>query len=105
MQKYKKVNYMEVLIKYFEIQSKLNSMGFWCDYLSIDFLANELKTSKYQIKKAYKILKEKEYIKLEKFPTSFEEYDNGLYCESIPILYSKAYILTDKGRKEIELWK
>lgn len=97
MNKYEKVNDMKVLKKYYDIQSEMNKIGCWCDYVSIDFLAKELETSKYQIQKAYKNLKEKEYIKLEQVPTDFAEYDNGLYCETIPILLTKVYVLTQKG--------
>ena len=102
MNKYKKITENEVLEKYYEIQGKLNRIGCWCDYVSINFLAEELKTSQYQIKKTYKDLLEKGYIKLEKVPTQYEEYDNGLYTENIPILYTKVYVLTDKA---IELLK
>jgi len=59
MSEYKKVSDIEVLKKYHEIQSEMNKLGFWRDYLSIEFLAKELKTSKYRIQKAYKSLKEK----------------------------------------------
>lgn len=102
MNKYKKVNDMQVLKKYYDIQSKMNKIGCWCDYVSIGFLAKELRTSKYQIQKAYKSLKEKEYIELEKVPTDFEEYDNGLYCESVPILFTKVYVITQKGFKKVK---
>lgn len=102
MNEYKKVNDMQVLKKYYDIQSEMNKIGCWCDYVSIDFLAKELRTSKYQIKKAYKSLKEKEYIELEKEPTYFEEYDNGLYCESVPILFTKVYVITQKGFEKVK---
>lgn len=102
MNKYEKVNDMQVLKKYYDIQAEMNKIGCWCDYVSIDFLAKELKTSKYQIKKAYKSLKEKDYIKLEKVPTDFEDYDNGLYCESVPVLFTKAYIITQKGIEKVK---
>lgn len=100
MCEYKKVTDIDVLKKYYEIQHDMNKVGCWCDYVSIDHLARLLETSKYQIQKAYKSLKEKEYIKLEQIPTSFEEYDNGLYCETVPVLFSKAYILTKKGMEK-----
>ena len=41
-------------------------------------------------------------MKLEKYPSYCEEYDNGLYIEDIPVLYTKVYVLTDKA---IELLK
>ena len=98
MNQYKKVTENEVLRKYHETQGKLNKIGCWCDYISINFLAKELNTSEYQVRKAYKSLLEKGYIKLEKMPTKYEEYDNGLYTENIPILFTKVYVLTDKAR-------
>lgn len=99
MNRYKKVTENEVLKKYHEIQGKFNKIGCWCDYISISFLAKELDTSEYQVRKAYKGLLEKGYIALEKMPTQYEEYDNGLYTENIPILFTKVYVLTDKARE------
>ena len=99
MNQYKKVTEKEVLRKYHEIQGKLNKTGCWCDYISINFLAKELNTSEYQVRKAYRILLKKGYIKLDKMPTQYEEYDNGLYTENIPVLYTKVYVLTDKARE------
>ena len=99
MNRYKKVTENEVLKKYNEIQGKLNKIGCWCDYISINFLAKELDTSKYQVRKAYKSLLEKRYIKLEKMPTQYEEYDNGLYTENIPVLFTKVYVLTNKAKE------
>lgn len=99
MKKYKKITEDDVIKKYYEIQGKLNNIGCWCDYISIKFLANELNTSKYQVKKIYKSLLEKGYIKLKKVPTAYEEYDNGLYTQNIPYLFTKVYILTEKGIK------
>lgn len=102
MKKYKKVTENHVLKKYYEIQCNFNKVGWWCDYLSVEFLASELGTSKYQVRKAYKSLSEKGYLKLDKYPSYFEEYDNGLYIEDMPVLYTKVYVLTDKA---IELLK
>lgn len=102
MKKYKKVTENQVVKKYYEIQCNFNKVGWWCDYLSVEFLASELGTSKYQVRKAYKSLLEKGYMKLEKYPSYCEEYDNGLYIEDIPVLYAKVYVLTDKA---IELLK
>lgn len=99
MNRHKKVTENEVLRKYYEIQSNFNKIGWWCDYLSAEFLAAELETSKYQVRKAYKSLLEKGYMELEKYPTYYEEYDNGLYVQDIPVLYTKVYVLTDKARK------
>lgn len=101
MKQYKKVTERQVLKKYYEIQCNFNKIG-WCDYLSIKFLAAALDTSQYQVRKTYKSLSEKGYMKLEKYPTYCEEYDNGLYVQDIPVLYTKAYVLTDKA---IELLK
>lgn len=102
MKKNKKVTENQVLKKYYEIQCNFNKVGWWCDYLTVEFLASELGTSKYQVRKAYKSLLEKGYMKLEKYPSYCEEYDNGLYIEDIPVLYTKVYVLTDKA---IELLK
>lgn len=101
MNQYKKVTENEVLRKYHEIQGKFNKIG-WCYYISINFLAKELNTSEYQVRKVYKSLLEKGYIKLEKMPTQYEEYDNGLYTENIPVLFTKVYVLTDKARELFE---
>ena len=57
-----------------------------------------METSKYQIRKAYKKLKEQGYMTLEKVCTYAEEYDNGLYTSDSPILFTKVYVLTEKGR-------
>ena len=73
-----------------------------CYYISINFLAKELNTSEYQVRKVYKSLLEKGYMKLEKYPSYCEEYDNGLYTQDIPILYTKVYVLTDKARELFE---
>ena len=102
MKKYKKVTDIEVLKKYCEIQNDMNRVGCWCDYLSIKFLAEQLKTSEYKIQKAYKSLKERGFIELKKYPTYSEEYDNGLYTEASNILFTKVYVPTNKGRKEVE---
>lgn len=102
MKQYKKVTEREVLKKYYEIQCNFNKIGWQCDYLSIKFLAAELDTSQYQVRKAYKSLSEKGYMKLEKMPTQYEEYDNGLYTENIPVLFTKVYVLTDKARELFE---
>lgn len=99
MNRYKKVTENEVLRKYHKIQSDFYKIGWWCDYLSVKFLAAELETSKYQVRKAYKSLLEKGYMKLEKYPTYCEEYDNGLYVQDIPVLYTKVYVLTNKARE------
>ena len=55
MNQYKKVTENEVLRKYHEIQGKFNKIG-WCYYISINFLAKELNTSEYQVRKVYKSL-------------------------------------------------
>lgn len=99
MKKYNKVTDMQVLKKYYEMQSKYNSIGVWLDYVSMDFIAKEMGTSKYQIRKAYKSLKEQGYMRIEVYPTLTADYDNGLYCETIPILHTKVYTLTDDGMK------
>lgn len=100
MKKYKKVTDMEVLKEYYEFQSRYYKAGIWFDYIPIHLLAQEMKTSKYQIRKAYRNLKDQEYMKLEKYCTYTEEYDNGLYTQDIPILYTKVYMLTEKGKEK-----
>lgn len=99
MKKYKKVNDMEVLKAYYDIQNKYNSVGWWADYLPAEYLAKELGTSIYQIRKAYKQLSQKGLIKLEKYPCYFEEYYNGLYDETYPVLYTNTYVITEKGKE------
>ena len=99
MNKYKKVIENEVLKRYYEIQNNFNKIGWRCDYLSVEFLAAELETSKHQVRKAYKSLLEKGYMELKKYPSYCEEYDNGLYVQDIPVLYTKVYVLTDKARE------
>jgi hypothetical protein len=87
MKKYRKVTDMEVLEKYFTAQGFCYSRGIWQDYFSAEFMANILDTSKYQIQKAYKRLTEQGYMKLDKVCT-----------HEVPVLYAKAYVLTDKAR-------
>lgn len=99
MKKYTKVTDMQVLKKYYELQSKYDGIGLWLDYVPMNFIAKEMKTSKYQIRKAYKSLKEQGYIRIEPFPTLTEEYDNGLYTQTVVILHTKVYTLTDNGMK------
>lgn len=98
MEKYKKVSDMEVLKKYYDEQSQCYSCGIWCDNISVETMAQMLGTSKYQISKAYKKLAENGYMELKKVGTCFEEYDNGLYCQTVATLYAKAYVLTEKAR-------
>ena len=102
MKKYRKVTDFEVLKKYYEIV-------FGIDYVPINLMAEALNTSKYQIRKIYKRLAEQGYMKIDKVCTYGEEYWNGLYDEFIPILYTKAYVLTNRGIEvlagEVEQWK
>lgn len=100
MKKYTKVTDMQVLSAYYELQSSHNIIGLWLDYVPIDLMAKHLKTSKYQVSKAYKSLKEKGYMQMSEIPIYYEEYYNGLYDEAVPILYTKVYILTDKGKEK-----
>lgn len=102
MKKYKKVSKEEVLEMFYDLQTKFWKAGCWVDGISVQFLAHRMKTSIYQIRKAYKQLAEEGYLKLEKVPTAFEEYDNGLYCESIPYLFCKVYTLTNKAKDKFE---
>lgn len=102
MSKYNKVTDMQVLAKMYEIQSRHYKIGIWLDYVSMNLIAKELKTSMYQIKKAYISLKEKGLISLEKVCTYSEEYDNGLYTTTNPILFTKVYMITAKGQEILE---
>ena len=102
MNKYKKVSKEEVLEMFYDLQTKFWKAGCGVDGISADFLAHEMRTSTYQIRKAYKQLAEEGYLKLEKVPTAFEEYDNGLYTESTPYLFCKVYTLTNKTMDKFE---
>ena len=102
MKKYNKVNEIQVLREYYNFQNGHNEAGLWLDYVPIELMAYELKTSKYQIRKIYKNLKEKGLMELEKIPTYCEEYDNGLYTSGIPILYCKVYVISKKGREYLQ---
>ena len=102
MNKYKKVSKEEVLEMFYDLQTKFWKAGCWVDGISVQFLAHRMETSTYQIRKAYKQLTEEGYLKLEKVPTAFEEYDNGLYTESTPCLFCKDYTLTQKAKDKFE---
>ena len=102
MKKYQKVSELEVLESYYDFQNGHNQYGLWVDYMSISDLAYYLKTSRYQIQKAFKSLKEKGFLKIERIPSHWEEYDNGLYTTGIPILYTKAYVITPEGKEYID---
>ena len=102
MSKYKKVFKEKVLEMFYDLQTKFWEAGCWADGISVEFLAHKMETSTYQIRKAYKQLAEEGYLKLEKVPTAFEEYDNGLYTESNPYLFCKVYTLTQKAKDKFE---
>lgn len=102
MKEYKKVSKEEVLEVFYDLQTKFWKVGCWAEGISADFLAHEMRTSIYQIRKAYKQLAEEGYLKLEKVPTTFEEYDNGLYTESNPYLFCKVYTLTPKALEKFK---
>ena len=102
MNKYIKVSKEEVLKTFYDLQVKFWEAGCFVDGLSVNFIADKMETSIYQIRKAYKQLAEEGYLKLEKVPTAFEEYDNGLYCEAIPYLFCNVYTLTNKTRDKFE---
>ena len=102
MNKYKKVTDIEVLKTYYNLQSNHNAAGIWLDYIPVDVMENYLKTSKYQIRKAYKNLKEIGFMKIDKVPCYCEEYYNGLYDEVIPVLFTKLYIITQKGIEKVK---
>ena len=102
MNKYKKVSKEEVLEMFYYLQTKFWEAGSRVDGISVQFLALTMETSTYQIRKAYKQLAEEGYLKLEKAPTAFEEYYNGLYTESNPYLFCKVYTLTNKTKDKFE---
>lgn len=102
MNKYKKVSKEEVLETFYDLQTKFWKAGCWVDGISADFLAHKMETSTYQIRKAYKQLAEEGYLKIEKIPTAFDEYDNGLYTESTPYLFCKTYTLTQKTKNKFK---
>lgn len=102
MNKYKKVSKDDVLKTFYDLQTKFWEAGRFVDGLSVDFLADRMETSTYQIRKAYKQLAEEGYLKLEEVPIAFEEYDNGLYTESNPYLFCKVYTLTQKAKDKFE---
>ena len=95
MKKYRKVTEMDVLKKCCEIELEI-------DYSPISFVAQELNTSKYRVQKAYKSLLQQGYMKLDKVCTYADEYWNGLYDETVPILFTKVYMTTYEGRKLFE---
>lgn len=102
MKKYNKVNEIQVLKEYYNFQNNYNEVGLWVDYVPVELMAYVLKTSKYQIRKIYKDLKEKGLMELKKVPTYCEEYDNGLYTVDVPILYSKVYVISKKGEEYLQ---
>ncbi len=102
MSKYEKVSKEEVLEIFYDLQTKFWKSGCWVDGISAKFLAHRMKTSTYQIRKAYKQLAEEGYLKLKKVPTAFEEYYNGLYCDAIPYLFCNVYTLTNKAKEKFE---
>lgn len=58
MGKYKKVSKEEVLEVFYDLQTKFWKVGCWAEGISVEFLAHEMRTSEYQIRKAYKQLAE-----------------------------------------------
>lgn len=102
MNKHKKVCKDDVLKMFYDLQTKFWEAGRFVDGLSVDFLADRMETSTYQIRKAYKQLAEEGYLKLEEVPIAFEEYDNGLYTESNPYLFCKVYTLTQKAKDKFK---
>ena len=102
MNKHKKVSKEEVLEMFYDLQTKFWEAGRFVDGLSVDFLADRMETSTYQIRKAYKQLAEEGYLKLEEVPIAFDEYDNGLYTESNPYLFCKVYTLTQKAKDKFK---
>lgn len=99
MKKYKKITEEQVLQAYFDLTyDNNNALGVEFDYVNINLIAFYLKTSKYQVRKIVKQLKDKGFLELTKVCTYAEEYDNGLYVQDFPILYTKVYELTSNGK-------
>ena len=95
--KYKKITDEEVLILYY----KLNDEYGWSLFnIPMQLMKKELNTSLYQVRKAYKSLEKQGYMKKVDIPTLLDEYDNGLYCETITILKTKGFDITDEGIKK-----
>lgn len=98
MKKYNKVTDEQVLETWYKIHKK-----YWeVDFIPIHYMCEELKTSEYQVRKAYKNLEKLGYMKKEEVPTYCEEYFNGLYDETIVVLKTKAFSITNDGIKAIE---
>ena len=95
--KYNKVTDIQVLKGYYERFHELNKAGFWCDYLPCYEVARVLQTSKYQVRRAFRNLRDEGYMKLIKYPTYCEDYDNGLYTVANAILTTNVYEITEKG--------
>ena len=91
-----------ILTKYVNEINTMYKCGCWIDWLSAEKLAKLMNITTYKVRKAFKELAEEGYLKLEKVPTAFQEYDNGLYCESVPWLYCKAYVLTNDAYKKVK---
>lgn len=95
--KYKKVTDMQVLNMYGIMYRTL--WGF--PYIPIEMVADRLHTSIYQVRKAYKKLEKLGYMEKIELPTYCEEYDNGLYTETVVILKTKVYNITIAGEKKV----
>lgn len=94
--KYRKVTDKEVLITYFKLYEE------YLDFLyniPIEIVQEKLQTSLYQIRRAYKRLEKLGYMEKIEIPTECEEYDNGLYTETIIVLKTKAFNITEAGKK------
>ena len=105
MKKYKKIDCMEVLKKYYDEWNQCYGCGIWIDCISVECMAYLLGTSTYQVKKAYKKLAEQGFMELQRVPSHYDEYYNGLFTVTTPVLYTKAYLLTDKARKYFDVRK
>lgn len=92
MNKYKKVSKEEVLEMFYDLQTKFWKSGCWVDGISVDFLAHEMRTSEYQIRKAYKQLAEEGYLKLEKVPTALRNMIMD-YILNLILIYFVRFIL------------
>lgn len=94
--KYKKVTDEQVLNMYAILCRNLWDFP----HIPIELVADRLHTSVYQVRKAYHNLEKQGYMEKVEVPTMVEDYDNGLYLETVVILKTKAFDITKKGQEK-----
>lgn len=95
--KYKKVTDEQVLNMYAILCRNLWNFP----HIPIELVADRLHTSVYQVRKAYHNLEKLGYMEKVEVPTMTEEYDNGLYTETVVVLKTKAFNITKKGQEKV----